>query len=216
MGHDWGAAVAWVAAALHPDRVATLTAISIPHPEALRVAMLDPASGQREASAYTEVLRRDGAEVELLANDAELLRMFYGDDPRDGAADVYGVDVATGPSVPDDIAQDYLDVLSDPTTLSAALAYYRVNWGALESAAISLESLRVQSPTLQLWGDRDFSVTRAAAEGSGRFVEGPYAFEILPTGHFIPETASEALSDAVLRHLEDNPTSANDETTDDE
>lgn len=214
VGHDWGAAVGWFAAALYPDRVATLTAISIPHPEALRAAMLDPASGQREASAYTEVLRRDGAEVELLANDAELLRMFYGEDPGDGAADAYGVDVASGPPVPDAIAEDYLDVLSDPTALSAALAYYRVNWGALESAAISLESLQVQSPTLQVWGDQDFSVTYAAAEGSQRFVEGPYAFKILSSGHFILETAGEALSDAVLRHLEENTASSTKETTD--
>src|SRR6266496_5379561 len=32
VGHDWGAAVAWLTAILCPDRVRTLTAISVPHP----------------------------------------------------------------------------------------------------------------------------------------------------------------------------------------
>ena len=34
VGHDWGAATAWVAAMLEPSRVASLTALSVPQPEA--------------------------------------------------------------------------------------------------------------------------------------------------------------------------------------
>ena len=32
VGHDWGAAVGWALAARRPERVRTLTAVSIPHP----------------------------------------------------------------------------------------------------------------------------------------------------------------------------------------
>jgi len=32
VGHDWGAVVAWFTAMLSPDRVRTLTVISVPHP----------------------------------------------------------------------------------------------------------------------------------------------------------------------------------------
>jgi len=38
VGHDWGAMVAWVVAARHPDRVRTLTAVSVPHPRAFAAA----------------------------------------------------------------------------------------------------------------------------------------------------------------------------------
>ena len=41
VGHDWGAIVAWVMAAQHPERVRTLTAVSVPtptHSPSLRVA----------------------------------------------------------------------------------------------------------------------------------------------------------------------------------
>ena len=38
VGHDWGGALAWTLAGGHPDRVATLTVLSTPHPAALRQA----------------------------------------------------------------------------------------------------------------------------------------------------------------------------------
>ena len=34
VGHDWGAFVAWAAAGLNPDRILSLSPISVPHPEA--------------------------------------------------------------------------------------------------------------------------------------------------------------------------------------
>ncbi|MGH9094055.1 MAG: alpha/beta fold hydrolase, partial [Acidimicrobiales bacterium] len=34
VGHDWGAALAWFLAARHPERVRTLSALSVPHTEA--------------------------------------------------------------------------------------------------------------------------------------------------------------------------------------
>ena len=38
VGHDWGGGLAWMLAGAHPDRVATLTVLSTPHPAALRRA----------------------------------------------------------------------------------------------------------------------------------------------------------------------------------
>ena len=35
-GHDWGAAVAWSAALLHPQRVAKLAVLNVPHPSVMR------------------------------------------------------------------------------------------------------------------------------------------------------------------------------------
>jgi pimeloyl-ACP methyl ester carboxylesterase len=39
VGHDWGAVVAWHLAGRHPDRVRTLTAVSVPHPAAMAASM---------------------------------------------------------------------------------------------------------------------------------------------------------------------------------
>jgi pimeloyl-ACP methyl ester carboxylesterase len=53
--HDWGGAVAWVLAGWHPERVATLTSVSTPHPRALAAALLT--SGQLLHSAYIGLFR---------------------------------------------------------------------------------------------------------------------------------------------------------------
>src|ERR1700687_2494814 len=35
-GHDWGAAVAWSTALLHPQRIAKLVVLNVPHPSVMR------------------------------------------------------------------------------------------------------------------------------------------------------------------------------------
>src|SRR5205814_7252128 len=35
-GHDWGAAVAWSTALLHPQRIAKLAVLNVPHPSVMR------------------------------------------------------------------------------------------------------------------------------------------------------------------------------------
>jgi pimeloyl-ACP methyl ester carboxylesterase len=47
VGHDWGAAVAWFTASMCPDRVRTLTSISVPHP------LSPPTLRQLEMAWYT-------------------------------------------------------------------------------------------------------------------------------------------------------------------
>jgi pimeloyl-ACP methyl ester carboxylesterase len=51
VGHDWGAAIAWQTAIRHPDRVRTLTAVSVPHPLAFTHALRTD-DDQRTRSAY--------------------------------------------------------------------------------------------------------------------------------------------------------------------
>ena len=55
VGHDWGGAVAWALAGRHPERVATLTSVSTPHPRAFAAALLT--GGQLPHSAYIGFFR---------------------------------------------------------------------------------------------------------------------------------------------------------------
>ena len=45
VGHDFGALVAWSFAAKYPEKVASLTSLSSPHPHALQHAMLTSRQG---------------------------------------------------------------------------------------------------------------------------------------------------------------------------
>jgi pimeloyl-ACP methyl ester carboxylesterase len=48
VGHDWGGQLAWLIAARNPDRVATLTMLSRPHPAAFARALAeDPEQANR-------------------------------------------------------------------------------------------------------------------------------------------------------------------------
>src|SRR3954453_4455622 len=40
VGHDWGGAVAWSMAAMHPQRLHTVTSLTTPHPRALAKSMV--------------------------------------------------------------------------------------------------------------------------------------------------------------------------------
>src|SRR3712207_4101033 len=74
VGHDWGANVGWALAGWHPDRVRSLTAVSVPHPAAFTAAYRsDPE--QKERSSYFALFRQeDKAEEVLLADGARRLR----------------------------------------------------------------------------------------------------------------------------------------------
>jgi pimeloyl-ACP methyl ester carboxylesterase len=176
VGHDWGALVAWRLASAYPDRVTTLAALSVPHPRAMLAAM--PA-GQAWRSAYSLFFRMPGSDRLLAANGGRQLRALLG---------------RTG--LPEAFVRRYVDHHVGQGTLRAALDWYRVNgWGELRRVDL------VNQPTLFLWGRDDPAIGRAAACTCQRYTTGPYHFEPLDEGHWLPERQPEAVAAAVLDHL---------------
>ncbi|WP_344203316.1 alpha/beta hydrolase [Aeromicrobium alkaliterrae] len=177
VGHDWGASVAWVVAATRPDRVRSLTAVSVPHLGAYgRAVREDPE--QRAMSAYYAEFRRtpDMAEV-LLADDARRLREVYGD-------------------LPAGHVETYLQHLGEPGALDAALQWYR----AMGSDLSTLPHVTV--PTTFVWSDADAFIGPVAAAGCPEFVDGPFRYvELTGVSHWVPETRPHVVATEVLRHV---------------
>src|ERR1700739_4779749 len=69
-GHDWGGSIAWSLADRHADRLASLTVLSRPHPNAFNRAlqMVDGDQAQRSRH-HTAFLEPDAADL-LLADNA--------------------------------------------------------------------------------------------------------------------------------------------------
>ena len=65
VGHDWGAALAWVFATLAPDRVASVTALSVGHPGSFS----HPSMAQREKSWYMLAFQFVGIAEQWLSED---------------------------------------------------------------------------------------------------------------------------------------------------
>jgi pimeloyl-ACP methyl ester carboxylesterase len=182
VGHDWGAAVAWQVAGRHPDRLRTLTILSVPHPLAFRAALRDPGgSDQSTRSSYIEFFRSEGAAEAFTADEAAGLRALF------AATGMHGDEV-----------QPYVDALGTPDAMKAALNWYR-------AADLTLvEGLGpITTPTLYVWSTNDPALGREAAEATAEHVAGPYRFEVLDgVSHWIAEEAPEQLNALLLEHLQ--------------
>ena len=160
VGHDWGAAVAWLTAMYLPDRVRTLTALSVPHlaaPDTVR---------QREMAWYQLFFQfEEVAEATLRYDDWAALREL--------APGYQDVDRA--------IAN-----LSRPGALTASLNWYRANL-APRMPGPRPQLPPVKAPTLGIWSDGDRYLDGARMRASGGLVKGPWRYEeIKGATHWIP------------------------------
>jgi pimeloyl-ACP methyl ester carboxylesterase len=178
-----GAAASPALADRYPQRLASLTVLSRPHPNAFNRALQLPDGDQAYRSRHHKAFLEPGAADLLLADDARQLRT------RLAAA-----------GVPTAAIDAHLSVLGNRPAMEAALAWYRAR-GAIRSP---LGPIRV--PTLYIWGDADDTVGRAAAEGTEDFIAAPYRFEILPgVGHFAADQAPRQVGELILQHVSAYP-----------
>jgi pimeloyl-ACP methyl ester carboxylesterase len=183
VGHDWGGQVSWGVAGKHPERLASLTILSRPHPSAFRRALLMENGDQKHRSRHHRAFLEPETGKMLLADNARRLR-----------------DGLFGQGVPAAALEEHLSVLGNPEALEAALAWYRSNKGL----AADIGTIKV--PTLYIWGDADATVGPDAAYGTGEFVGAAYTMEVLPSvGHFVMDQAPAKATDLMLAHLQKHP-----------
>jgi pimeloyl-ACP methyl ester carboxylesterase len=183
VGHDWGGSIAWALADRHPQRLASLTVLSRPHPNAFNRALELPNGDQAHRSRHHKAFLDPGAADSVLADDARQLR------ERLAAA-----------GVPAEAVEAHLGVLGNKPAMEAAIAWYRAR-GAIRGP---LGPIRV--PTLYIWGDADDTVGLAAAEGTEDFIAAPYRFETLAgVGHFAAEQVPDRVNELLLPHLAAHP-----------
>jgi pimeloyl-ACP methyl ester carboxylesterase len=174
-GHDWGGSIAWALADRYPARLASLTVLSRPHPNAFNRALQTDSDQAHRSRHHKAFLEPDAADV-VLADNAKWLRL-------------------TAAGVPASAIEKHLAVLGNKQAMEAAWAWYRAR-GAIRSP---LGPIRVS--TLYIWGDADDTVGRAAAEGTADFIAAPYRFEVFSgVGHFAAEQAPDRVSELLLQH----------------
>ena len=183
VGHDWGGQVSWGVAGRHPDRLASLTVLSRPHPSSFRRALLKEDGDQKHRSRHHRKFLEPETGPMLLEENARRLRR----------------NLATQ-GVPDAAIEEHLGVLGSPEALEAALAWYRANKG------LAAEIGTIEVPTLYIWGDADATVGPEAAHGTREFVGAAYGMEVLPgIGHFVMDQAPVKAVELLLQHLGRHP-----------
>jgi pimeloyl-ACP methyl ester carboxylesterase len=179
VGHDWGGQVSWGVANAHPDRLASLTVLSRPHPLSFRRALADPNSEQKHRSRHHSKFLEPETGPLLVEDNARRL--------REG---LFGQDVSKA------AIGDHMAVLGNLDAIEAALAWYRSNKG------LSGDFGPIKVPTLYIWGDADATVGPDAAKGTGEFVTAAYSMEVLPgVGHFVMDQASGRATELMLAHI---------------
>jgi pimeloyl-ACP methyl ester carboxylesterase len=179
VGHDWGSAIAWSVAGLHPDKVRTLTAISVGHPGSFLKAMVK--SDQLRKSWYMAMFGVPFLPELIVRHRAEW----------------FDLKLLKGGMSKDDVARFRSEIVDDGA-LPTCFGVYR----AVPLTDPRILSMRITAPTTVVWSTKDVALGRWGAEHSEEWVDAPFRFVALDgVSHWIPTEAPDALADAVLERV---------------
>jgi len=197
VGHDWGAAIATIAAQLIPDRVASLTTLAVPplHRMGAMIRARPTALSKLWYMAFFQL--RGLSDRALLARDGAFIRRLW-------------ASWSPGWTCPEPAMRAVLDALSRPGVASAALAYYRHAPDIFTDAgrrSWRLLRARVKVPALAMAGALDGCMDSALYDvgiSADDFEAGVTFERVEGAGHFLhqerPEVVNRLLIDWLASH----------------
>ena len=176
VGHDFGAALAWLVATFAPERVDRLVVLSVGHPSTRRTPE------QREKAWYQLLFQFEGvAEQLLMRDDWKLTREWL---RGDGDLDRYLAD------------------LSRPGALTAGLNWYRANLAPARELEQRPPLPAVAAPTLGIWSSRDNYLVESRMVESAEHVSGGWRYErIEGASHWLQLDEPERTNELLLEFL---------------
>jgi pimeloyl-ACP methyl ester carboxylesterase len=181
VGHDWGAAIAWVLAAVAGERVERLVALSVGHPTTIRARGYE----QHQKSWYMLLFQFPGiAEEWLSAHDWAHFRRWAGH--------------------PD--AEQVIQDLESNGSLTPGLNYYRANVPPETYIRPAAQLPPIQVPTMGVWSSGDIALTEAQMVDSAASVTGPWRYERLDgPGHWMQLEAQQQVNRLLVDFLAGPP-----------
>lgn len=175
VSHDWGAAVGWTLAALHPERVEQHVALSVGHITSLWKAGI----AQRRLAWYMLVFMRQGlAEDIITRQDWQFFRDLWCHHPE---------------------MDTWISDLSRPGALTAALNWYRANMDLETWTEEGWQMPRISVPTMGVWSGGDIYLTESQMLGSAEFMDAPWRYERLEgASHWLMLDRPQALNALIL------------------
>jgi pimeloyl-ACP methyl ester carboxylesterase len=196
VGHDWGGAVAWLAALSHPFRVKRLVIVNAPHPLIFQKTMIEDEE-QRAASQYIRALRRPWIDVAIKAMGLE--RFF----------DKIIARHADTSMLPPQERRRYVEDWSRPGALKAMTNWYKASKIVVpkvgEKAKAPLWTHApfpsLAMPVLVIWGMKDTALLPVQLEGLDKLVDDLRIVEVPDATHFVTWERPEAVTGAIREFL---------------
>jgi len=181
VGHDWGAAVAWKTAMDFPDRIQTLTALSIPHTGVFFDAVLNNPD-QRKRSSYMDKLR--------LPIIPELFFSLRRESIMNSLKDTWS----------DKDIEACKNIHREPGATRATLNWYRaMDMSDIDQAEALLQD--ITRPTLFIWGENDPVIAPEIIPLQKPFIKAPYTELKLTAGHSLIQERPDSVMQAILQHV---------------
>jgi pimeloyl-ACP methyl ester carboxylesterase len=196
VGHDWGAIVGYLVAAIWPERLLSLVTLAIAHPLRLPREVLRRPS-QLAKSWYIFFFQlRGAAEAALARRDGALLEKLWRD-------------WSPGWTLPEDELAAVKTVFAKPGVVKAALAYYRALFDVSSKDARRARARLdrpIEVPTLALTGALDGCMDSRLHDGAMRESDFPRGLRVLRTagaGHFLHQEKADEVNAVLLDWLRD-------------
>ncbi|TGT75581.1 alpha/beta hydrolase [bacterium M00.F.Ca.ET.159.01.1.1] len=194
IGHDWGARVAYALAAVVPERLESVTALSLGYSP--RDAIPVPPFRQSRAWWYQWFMSVDRGAEAVAEDPRGFARIMWETWSPQGWFDEKTFEM---------VARSF----ENPDWLAITLSNYRGRWrdeprdpryDPLHQKIASTEQLGV--PTLMIQGGADGTVLAKSTEGKDKYFTGSYRRIVLDdVGHFPTREAPAAVAGAIMEHL---------------
>jgi pimeloyl-ACP methyl ester carboxylesterase len=180
IGHDWGANVGWLMLQKDPSRIASFTAISIPHYQVWARSVYDDPAMAGYLSMLNAWMTEGKGEAVWTA--AQMRNLWT--------------------AKPVDQREATIAHMTEPGAMTAALNWYRASRGH-KRVIEEFDSWRVSVPTLLIHGSRDLG--ERSLTDTAPLMTGPYRVVRPVGGHFIVDEQPNAVADETLAHLRAYP-----------
>ena len=194
VGHDWGAVIAYAAAALAPERFHSLTTLAIPHPGRLQAGIRKVPSQLRNSWYMMFFQLRGLSDWVVERNDWAFIERLWRD-------------WSPGWTLPAEELAEVKRTLAQPGVKRAALGYYRAMADRRSEAGrrtLELLERRIEVPTLALTGAKDGCMDSRLHDlvmHEEDFPAGLVVRRFDDAGHFLHQEAPEAVNEVLLGWL---------------
>lgn len=195
VGHDWGAVIAYAAAALAPERLLSLATLAIPHPGRLQREGLRKLPSQVRKSWYMLFFQLRGlADLAVQARDWALVEKLWRD-------------WSPGWSPPPEELAAVKATLALPGVRRAALGYYRAMfdlWSTAARQTAALFEAPIRVPTLALTGALDGCMDTRLHDLAMKAADFPAGLQVVRVegaGHFLHQEKPDVVNDLLLEAI---------------